>query len=717
MKKKLHNLLYFLAFLILFVLIYIPLHLLYQTPPEKGKISLSGLKQKVEVYRDIYGIPYIFANNQQDAYYSLGYVQASERLWQIQLLKRVVSGRLAEVIGPQGILIDQTFRSLGLRYNFSRWLAQNHQNLLPQSQIIVDSYLAGINQFIENGPIPLEMYALGMTAEPLQREDILALVAYLAFCNSQPIQTEPVLEQLQQKIGLEKLNQLLKTRSRTKPIPGLSDNPIPFASIGKTLALFGYPNLRTSRSPFKPTELAIDMQMPLSLPNFWFEAYLNYPNFELYGYFFPFAPFAISGFNSKISWTISLTNSDDVDFYRETLNPTNPHQTIFAGEPIDIQTREEIIRVKNHDSIIHKIRISHNGPIINEINGNLAKKPISMKWLLFSNNNRPFAFFTKLNHSQNLPDLQEASKNLISPPTRIQFSQRDGSSATLQNTNPLLRNYHSDQWQPGHLKKFQWQIQQPEVEMDTTSRTTQLSTVPHYLHCPTFLPFLLTAIGNQNPQWLTQKDRQSLKDFQCQVDKNSSTSSIYINFYHFLAEELFADEMGNTLLTTIRRNGLLNEFLIRTLKQEQSPFWDNTRTAISEKKLDILLTALKKAIEKSKNNADKWTAPITIPHPLSHWRPFSLPINIHLKRFFPPGPIDETHLITESAFGSSFRLLVEHSRATRFFSIQSVGNTSHFLSNYYDNQLSLYSKGKMRANSLTRIRQKKEKNLLILYPP
>ena len=139
-------------------------------PTYDGEQELIGLEKEVQVYYDTYGIPHIYGQNEKDAFRALGYVHAQDRLWQMELLRRIAPGRLSEVFGSDMITTDKFMLSLGIDDASGKTIS----NLDLNSEVIVltQAYLDGVNSFIEEGPTPVEYYLTGLDKKPFVLKDV-----------------------------------------------------------------------------------------------------------------------------------------------------------------------------------------------------------------------------------------------------------------------------------------------------------------------------------------------------------------------------------------------------------------------------------------------------------------------------------------------------------------------------------------------------------------
>ncbi|MBT8281340.1 MAG: penicillin acylase family protein, partial [Muriicola sp.] len=175
-------------------------------PDYSGEKSMNNLNAEVTVTYDPYGIPHIEAASETDAFRALGYVHAQDRLWQMELLRRVATGGLSEVFGEDLLSTDKFFLSLGIDDASARSVAQ--LDLQSDVAIISEAYLDGINQFIEEGPTPVEFLLTGLEKKPYSMEDIYNTVGYMAFSFAMAHKTDPLLTIIKDSLGPEYLTDL-----------------------------------------------------------------------------------------------------------------------------------------------------------------------------------------------------------------------------------------------------------------------------------------------------------------------------------------------------------------------------------------------------------------------------------------------------------------------------------------------------------------------------
>ncbi|RLD68675.1 MAG: penicillin acylase family protein, partial [Bacteroidetes bacterium] len=186
--------------LIYFVLIIVGLiigsyiYLQTQKPDYDGELDLQGLHEKVEVYFDEWGIPHIYALNQHDAYMALGYVHAQERLFQMEMMRRVASGRLSEILGKDLVGTDKFFRALGLRKAAEETVTSTNNDSISRA---AEAYRKGVNQYIQNGSLPVEFLLIGISKEEFTTVDMHMIAGYMAYTFEAGFKIDPLMTKIQ----------------------------------------------------------------------------------------------------------------------------------------------------------------------------------------------------------------------------------------------------------------------------------------------------------------------------------------------------------------------------------------------------------------------------------------------------------------------------------------------------------------------------------------
>ncbi len=347
-------------------------------PQRAGTLTLAGLEEKVTVHYDKWAIPHIYAGKEKDAYRALGYLHAQERLFHMEVLRRLAKGQLSEILGPKLIPTDTLFRTLRLKQFGQEYL--QHQDLTSPGWVMAQAYIDGVNHFIKTGPTPIEFELLGIPKTPYTLADTISLEGYMAYSFALGFKTDPILTFVRDKLGGNYLRDMGYQLAAPAPVKLLSGTQ---RSLGELAGLVA--DIETQYSPVgffegsnawvvagsktksgKPV-FAGDPHIAFSCPSVWYEAHIVTPNFELYGHYLSGSPIALMGLNRKIAWTLTMFQNDDVDMFREKANPENPDQVWSDGKWVDLQIETETLKVKGQPDIKLKLRRSPHGPILNDV--------------------------------------------------------------------------------------------------------------------------------------------------------------------------------------------------------------------------------------------------------------------------------------------------------------------------------------------------------------
>lgn len=172
--------------------------LISQAPSYSGTKLVKGIGSEVNVYRDESGVPHIIAKDANSAYFALGYVVAQDRLFQMEIIRRLSQGRLAEILGKDLLPIDRMFRTLMLT-SWANSYANSQEKIAPEAWVNLDHYLEGVNAFLEEGNLPLEYTILNIPVQKFERKDALTSLAYMGFSFAEGIKTDSLYSILAEK--------------------------------------------------------------------------------------------------------------------------------------------------------------------------------------------------------------------------------------------------------------------------------------------------------------------------------------------------------------------------------------------------------------------------------------------------------------------------------------------------------------------------------------
>lgn len=448
---------------VVLALIFVGIFIFLQSskPTLNGELVLSGLQEKVEVLYDDYGVPHIYANNEHDAYYALGYVHAQDRLFQMEMLRRAAAGRLSEVLGPDLIKVDKLFRTLGI----NKFAHENASKFLSSDtsayQKAAIAYQKGINEFIKTGDTPIEFLIMGIPKTEFIPEDIYLAVGFMSFGFAEALQVDPVLEKIKNELGTAYLQdlavqtpanaELIKNFNGAVKSPGMDSLIV---AIHEALQYLPVPRLQGSngwvvsgsRTASSFPILANDTHIGFGQPAVWYEAHVEYPGFRFYGHHLAGIPFGLLGNNDKIGWGLTMFENDDMDFFVEELNPENSNQVKFKDQWENLSIRNEIIKVKGKEDIVLEIQSSRHGPIVNGGIDNFEAdgKPVSMWWILTQQPNEALEAAYRLNHANNFVEARKAVSLFSAPGLNVMYGDVDGNIAWWAAAKLPIRPAHAN---------------------------------------------------------------------------------------------------------------------------------------------------------------------------------------------------------------------------------------------------------------------------------
>ncbi|MBE2228384.1 MAG: penicillin acylase family protein [Ignavibacteria bacterium] len=382
--------------------------------PISGEIAVSGLKSQVKVYFDDFGVPHIISQNQEDAYFTQGYLHAQDRLWQMDLTRRVAEGRLSEVFGAQVIEFDKLFRTIGIHRFSYNW----YNSISPESKQILTSYTSGVNKFIETHyeNLPVEFDALNYRPEPWKPEHSLMLARMMGWDLNIAWYTDYIMGEVLTKTGIEKTslifpdtNITIYTKPVIEPADSTEENkeekPKKKIRSGdetgflenenarylKQVSLLGKDffvqnqNYRKffningshtgsnswvvsgSRSITGKPILANDPHLALQAPSRWYEMYIKGGKLDVRGMTFPGIPGVVIGSNKTISWGLTNLMNDDNDFIILKRDSADSRKYMYNNQSTALDSIKEKIYIKDSvetDFIIYTTKI---GPVISDL--------------------------------------------------------------------------------------------------------------------------------------------------------------------------------------------------------------------------------------------------------------------------------------------------------------------------------------------------------------
>lgn len=444
MNSKLKKVL--IIFLILLLSAFLGLFLEIKNTSDYGSIDgeFDQITAEVKVYRDEKGIPTIIANNLDDLFFAQGYEMARDRLWQMEFLRAVASGELAELIGESLVESDIYLRTLSMRY-----IADYKYSIMPEkSRNILDRFVLGINSFIDTHPhnLPLEFTLIGSVPQQWTSMDVLGIQGVMSRTLSiSGLNRELFRQDLMKAVGAEKALELFpieypdaasyylaqessmlthaySSNGKVDAIEELIGN-IGFGSgIGSNNWVVSGSNTNTG----KPM-LANDPHLDLTTPSIWWQVQLIAPNFHVQGFSLPGAPGVVLGHNEYVAWGVTNTGTDAVDLFY--FNTNDQDQYFYNNTWVDFEIETLEIKVNGGETQFHDLRRTVYGPVLDpDLFGTPEGETYVMRWTLLEKNpnEQIFRAILDLNQAENVDDVHEALRYWGVPGQNIIFATMDG---------------------------------------------------------------------------------------------------------------------------------------------------------------------------------------------------------------------------------------------------------------------------------------------------
>jgi len=406
-------------------------------PQTTGTLRLPGPEAPIEIIRDRWGVPHIYADRVHDAFFAQGFVHAQDRLWQMEVNRRTASGRLSEVFGEVALDTDRLTRTFG----FHR-LAEADLAAAGELRDALEAYAAGVNAFLDraDGRLPVEFTLIRHQPEPWTALDSLAWARVMIWNLSHAWAGEMVRARLIEKLGPERAADLeirYPERNPTTLPRGIEFNRLtpdgmleaakgPF--LGQAFGSNGWA-VSADRMSTGATVLCNDMHLALRLPSIWYAVHLvagpDGEGLNVTGVSLPGVPMVMVGHNARLAWGMTLALTDCEDLFVERFHPDAPHRYEFRGEWREAEVVHEPIRVKGRAAPhVEEVLITHHGPIISDVVGFPAQRLAVQSMAL-----RPcpaIQGWFQLNRARNWDAFVAAMRLIEAPQLNVPYADVDG---------------------------------------------------------------------------------------------------------------------------------------------------------------------------------------------------------------------------------------------------------------------------------------------------
>lgn len=407
-----------------------------------GALQLAGLRAPVTVQRDENGVPHIYADSAHDLFFAQGYVHAQDRLFQMDFQRRVGTGTLSEVLGEATLETDQFLRTLGT----GRAAQLDVQVIDAETLAHLQAYADGVNAFIAAHPdkLPIEFRILGYTPQPWEPLHSVVWGKMMAWSLGGNWENELMNARMIEALGADKAAEVMTgypdggpfiIPPEVKSFAGLEQFDLDRVWALKRLLKTDAPGIGSnnwvvagSRTNTGWPLLANDPHLGMQIPSVWYANGLHGGGFDVVGVVFPGVPGVVIGHNNRIAWGVTNVGPDVQDLFIEKINPDNPNQYEFQGQWLDMQVIEEQITVKGQEQpVIQTVRVTHHGPIMNEVSGDIGEDapPLAMQWTALQGMPLSQAIL-RIDQAQNWDEFRTALRDFTAPAQNFVYADVDG---------------------------------------------------------------------------------------------------------------------------------------------------------------------------------------------------------------------------------------------------------------------------------------------------
>ncbi len=470
--------------------------LVHRSLPElDGSLTIPELHQVVLVDRDQWGVPRIRADSLEDLVTAQGYVMAQDRLWQMDLLRRVAGGELSEIFGPGPedalLKIDRENRTLGLREAAGRGIAEMN----PDARALLEAYARGVNRYIQDHSrkLPLEFLLLRYDPRPWRPADTLLINLYMWKSLTSTWKQEINRANITARVGPERAKDLYVVDSPFDHY--VVGGPEP-ASKAETIA-FGMPDVRSHTNNYsdpgreqpaspewaeaeaflaqfdeqipamlgsnnwvvsgahtstgKPL-LANDPHLGLGVPCIWYMVHLEAPGLNAEGFDLPGTPLLIIGHNERIAWGFTNNGTDVQDLYIETSNPANPLEYRVNGAWAAAKVRREVIHIKGRPDESLDVVVTRHGPVVRREGG----RAYALRWTATEPGAMEFGY-PLICRAKNWNDFLDVMRRIPGPAQNIIYADVDGNIGFIVAARiPIRKNGDGSVPVPGDTGDYEW---------------------------------------------------------------------------------------------------------------------------------------------------------------------------------------------------------------------------------------------------------------------
>jgi penicillin G amidase len=752
-------------------------------PVLEGELTLKGLEHPVVVYRDEFGVPTISAELETDLYRAVGYVMASDRLWQMDLLRRVTQGRLSEIFGEDFVDTDLLMRALRMT-DKSEKIVSTIKN--PEILPALEAFSEGVNQYIAEykDKLPPEFIILGYKPEDWKPVHSANLIGYMAWDLTMPYSAEIILYKIGRKLGDEYYYSLIpEITGQTSTVHKGKENysslewfDVFFNHADKLeslgLSVFSGSNnwvVNAGRSTTEAPLFANDMHLGLSSPGIWYPMHQHADGgVHVTGVVLPGQPFVVAGHNEKIAWGMTNVMVDDMDFFLEKVSDEKPGFYEFMGEWYSFEEQKEAISIKGGKTVEKTVLFTRHGPVISRFK-KTGEDVISMKWLGYEISRELEAVYD-LNRAQNWDEFRNAAKGFMAVSQNIAYTDVEGNIGLQTCAGiPVRKKGDGLHIVPGWTDEYEWTGVVPFEELpysfnpssgqvSSANNKTAGNDYPYHISYWYALHYRIDRIR----EMLNSKDRHSPRDFMemhtdyqskmvkdilpkllkvvhdyraeltsmeadalnllrtwhGRMEQDHAAPAVFDQFFVSFVENVFLDEMGDSLYNEYTRSSYLARYAVDKLWKSGKSIWiDDIITSDRTETLpDIIWKSFRDAVDvlevKLGKEPEHWEwghiHTLTLGHPLGSVSLLDRVFNLNRGPFSVPGSF---HTVSPYAYtlahpydvnhGASHRHIYNLADWDKSYVILPTGTSGNPASPFYLDQTEMYLNGDYRQDIFT----------------
>jgi len=505
-------------------------------PDINGAVTLAGLQDQVEIFRDEFGVPHIYANNLPDLYFAQGYVHAQDRFWQMEFWRHTGQGRLSEIVGSATIDSDKFIRTMGWN-RMAETTTNYYKEQAPEFYAIMEAYSAGVNAYLAENPTPgsisinypilqlsqgeweiepwtpVNTVSWGVVMSDVLSRDMFREIDYanmvaqfgeettFTLSPPYPYATRPVITTAAERTnaqpaaaGLADWATAVNWQNVNTHLIGTPPDDFTFGS-GPAVGSNNWVVSGEHTATGLPL-LANDPHLEIQMPAIWYEVGLHAPGMDVTGFSFAGVPGVIIGHNANIAWGVTNTGADVQDLFIERINPDNPNQYEYMGEWQDMQIINETIKVNGGDDITLPVRVTRHGPIISDMLED-QKDALAVQWTA-EEPSRVLQSVVLINQAQNYEQFREALRYWDVPSQNFVYADTEGNIAyQMPGLTPIRKNGNGSLPVPGWTDEYEWQGWIPYEQLPAVLNPDKgyIVTANHAIVDETY-PYLITRDWN-----------------------------------------------------------------------------------------------------------------------------------------------------------------------------------------------------------------------------